>query len=209
VGFDDHGEYVIDLGVSNNYRSPDLPDQTGPEPATGVYSVGYQLAGSAWESLPVPDDMDGQLLMDNIEAYMDKRATEQLVESYDSGATVIYEAGVSLDYSVFTKDGATETGGFVDLSDPEAMYDIFSEKPDIGVADAGSVEAVMHDMLMAGDTDESDADVTLSDGNGLFDVTIKGTTNIDDAVLAMEDIAMIVFNEDLDLTLDEYPSTEV
>ena len=67
----------------------------------------------------------------------------------------------------------------------------------------------MHDMLMNGDTDKSDADVTLSDGNGLFDVTIKGTTNIDDAVQAMEDIAMIVFNEDLDLTLDEYPSTEV
>ena len=99
--------------------------------------------------------------------------------------------------------------GEANLSDSEAMYDIFSEKPDIGVADAGSVEAVMRDMLMYGDTDVSDGDVTLSAGNGLFDVTIKGTTSIDDAVYAMEDIALIVFNEDLDLALDEYTSTEV
>ena len=60
-----------------------------------------------------------------------------------------------------------------------------------------------------GDTVESDGDVTLSAGNGLFDVTIKGTTSIDEARLAMEDIAMIVFNEYVDLTLDEYTSTEV
>jgi hypothetical protein len=113
-----------------------------------------------------------------------------------------------LTYSV--SDGEDfEVMGEAELSDPDAMYDIFSEKPDIGVADAGSVDAIMHDMLMTGDTDDSDGDVTLSDGKGLFDVTIKGTTSIDDAVSAMEDIALIVFNEDLDLTLDEYTSSEV
>jgi len=130
------------------------------------------------------------------------------VESSDSGAEVVYTPGSALTYSVFDGEEFVVMGN-ADLSDPDAMYDIFSEKPDIGVADAGSVEAVMHEMLMSGDTDLNDVDVTLSDKNGLFDVTIKGTTKIDDAVLAMEDIALIVFNEDLDLTLDENTSTEV
>ena len=112
-------------------------------------------------------------------------------------------------YSVFNGE-ESEAMGEADLSDLESMYDIFSEKPDIGVADAGSVEAVMHEMLMSGDTVLNDGDVTLSAKNGLFDVTIKGTTSIDDeAVAAMNDIALIVFNENLDLSLDEYTSTEV
>jgi len=205
VGFDDDGSYVIDIGVSNDYRPDDLPDEA---PVTGVYEAGYRLAGDDWVSLPVPDGTDGKQLMDDIAAYMDTRVTEQLVESSDSGAEVIITPDVSLTYSVF--DGVDfVVMGEANLSDSEAMYDIFSEKPDIGVADAGSVEAVMRDMLMYGDTDVSDGDVTLSAGNGLFDVTIKGTTSIDDAVYAMEDIALIVFNEDLDLALDEYTSTEV
>ena len=140
---------------------------------------------------------------------MDTRVTEQLVESYDSGAEVVYTPGESLTYSVFNGE-ESEAMGEADLSDLESMYDIFSEKPDIGVADAGSVEAVMHEMLMSGDTVLNDGDVTLSAKNGLFDVTIKGTTSIDDeAVAAMNDIALIVFNENLDLSLDEYTSTEV
>ena len=207
MGYDDDGEYVIDLGVSNNYRSPDY-EQTGPEPASGVYSAGYRLAGKEWQSFEVDDSSIVQSLMDSIEAYMDTRVQEQLVESADSGAKVIYTPGESLTYSVFD-GGEYVLMGDADLSDAQAMYDIYSEKPDIGVADAGSVEALMHDMLMSGDTDRDDGDLTLSDKNGLFDVTIKGTTKIDDAVLAMKDIALIVFNEDLDLTLDENTSTEV
>ena len=209
VGYGDNGEYVLDLGVSNDYRSDDLPDPTVPELATGVYSAGYMIAGSDLETLPVPDGIDGAQLMANIEAYMDTRVTEQLVESYDSGAEVVYTPGESLTYSVFNGE-ESEAMGEADLSDLESMYDIFSEKPDIGVADAGSVEAVMHEMLMSGDTVLNDGDVTLSAKNGLFDVTIKGTTSIDDeAVAAMNDIALIVFNENLDLSLDEYTSTEV
>jgi len=156
----------------------------------------------------VPDGTDGQQLMDNIAAYMDTRVTEQLVESADSGAEVIYTPDLSLIYSVFDGEDFVGMDVTIDLSGSEPTYDIFSEKPDIGVADFGSVEAVMHDMLMTGDIDYSDGDVTLSAGNGLFDVTIKGTTSIDEAVLAMEDIAMIVFNEDLDLTLDEYSTLD-
>jgi len=209
VGFDDDGNYVIDIGVSNDYRSPDLPEETGPEQATGVYEAIYRLAGTDWVSLQVPDGTDGQQLMDNIAAYMDTRVTEQLVESADSGAEVIYTPDVSLTYSVFDGEDFVGMDVTIDLSGSVPTYDIFSEKPDIGVADFGSVEAVMHDMLMTGDIDDSDGDVTLSAGNGLFDVTIKGTSSIDESVLAMEDIALIVFNEDLDLTLDEYTSTEV
>ncbi|MDB4198283.1 hypothetical protein N9777_08500 [Ascidiaceihabitans sp.] len=204
VGFDQSGEYSVDFGVSNNFQ----PDETTETQPGAYYSVGLRTAETEWIDYQI-SKLDGEVLSQKLENYTESRALEQFFESVDFGLDVHVDLETgTLTYSVGDSSEVELTGI---LADPDDMYVIEFEatgvsvdKSDIGLSDFGDLEIFMEDILIdSGSNDGSTNSLTLTSSNDLFELLVVGSNDMSEAANVLEDVAYVMFNEYVDLSIED------
>ena len=204
VGFDQSGEYSVDFGVSNNFQ----PDETTEAQPGTYYSVGLKTAGTEWIDYQI-SKLDGEDLSQKLENYTENRALEQFFESVDFGLDVHVdlESG-TLTYSVGDSSDIELAGILADSNNMSVIeFDatgVTVEKSDIGLSDFGDLEIFMEDILIdSGSNDGSTNSLTLTSSNGLFELLVVGSNDMSEAANVLEDVAYVMFNEYVDLSIED------
>ena len=179
-----------------------LPDPDNEVAVGSHYAVSFATPETDWTNVEI-SSADAISLMSRIESYMETRASEQFFASSEYGVEMqVNFTSSDLVYQI--NDGEDVS---VNLADPvESIESI--ENSDVGVSDFGSIQNLMADMLGAGDQDSSDQSITLKSEDTLFDLVITGTNDSQDAGAVLENIARVMFDETIDLTLVEV-STDI